>query len=820
VSQNKLNEESFDTFFEHLEILDTFTKDTNTTSDLIASRLPNIYLYFMDKTLENLQNSNVHVPIITLYKKDGTTLEELNTSRNYLISETYERMSDFCDEAENVSCSVLAYVQKAVKSSSLNPNALFSYAYHLDDYDEKSITLLEDALALISTSSELFRFNRDAIYNNLGYLIYTNSQTEKYDKALQYLEKAYKLNSDSVYSLATMSSIYRKQKAYGSAYKVMEHEAYQLLHANRTTLLDKEPNYWIFVRSLIQTSYEFKDYNTTLYVCDLYAKLKDTSYEKCHQYIKEIKSLPKPHTITPLYSFWKLYAQPETYTPKIEQTKLQVASCGTISSYKESLKQKSTSRIQANLLEKFQALYRPHKVPDTLKKLIVLEEALGADTYVTSFYLDPESRERFFDYTFSAEDQALNRKVAQHFLPLAHIDGTGGTVAFWLHEGNSTLLENAPIIMFGSEGQLGIVSKNLKDFLYMLSFGVETTDGTYAQFVSYAEEYYRRPKFMAYRKWLKETMQIEPVQNWKVWGTPKQIEKLQEEANTLYRKKFFAFLNQHLPHNETIVETLKQAKHLVTLQKEKQHLLGLLTSKQTAKTYYLLAKNETKLKRIGNASHKDVEAYYQKAFLLDEHNTTILNAWAKFVSHLEEKKDLTKPKELAHFHQALSHIYGDLNRTVKAEEHAHIAIDLYQKVASNATTTKEKITNYKEVATIYKKIGAPMTAIDYYQKMLDLLEKEQTWRKQYIYKDMAEVYEKEKHYHKSIDYYKQAIALMRNETRKARYYYYIAQHYKRVKERNLTLHYARKAYISSEVNSDLYFDSKKFIEEIKNIKMN
>lgn len=527
----------FNPFFSKLDDLDTNSK--NSTWNLLSKRLSLIYLYWMDKELEIIKNSDINVPIVKLYTKDGKIIEDINSSRDYLLSNIYTELAEFCEDAENISCSALDYYKKAAQSSELNPNALFDYAYELD-LDEESITLLEDTLSLIKVSDRLYDRGTAALYNNLGYAIYKNEITEKYTDALKYLEKAHELENSYVFSLATMASIYREGKSYEQAYNILKNDAYSFFQSSDDELQEKDSNYWIFVRNLITSSYEFKDYNSTKYICDKYEHIQEEKYEYCSDYLEKIS---KFKNIKPKYSFWELYTQPELYVPRKTST-TKVLEVGSVLPYGESLKFKSTSQTQSNLLEKFTELYKPFAVPNTLKKLIEIEEKLGADNYVVSFYLNPENAEDFFYLNFS-EDEEINKKVSQHFLPLSNLDGTGGSAGFWLKDGRNTDLENAPIIAFGSEGAINVVAKNIKDFIYILSLGIEGMDGKYPQYIADGEVAYRREYFMEYRKWLKNTMNIEPVKDWKRQDTPKKIVELQKEANDLYKIELYRMLSKY-----------------------------------------------------------------------------------------------------------------------------------------------------------------------------------------------------------------------------------------------------------------------------------
>lgn len=50
-------------------------------------------------------------------------------------------------------------------------------------------------------------------------------------------------------------------------------------------------------------------------------------------------------------------------------------------------------------------------------------------------------------------------------------DGTGGYAMFWLTRAGQPMTAQ-PIVFFGSEGEVGIVARNLDDYLWMLADGV------------------------------------------------------------------------------------------------------------------------------------------------------------------------------------------------------------------------------------------------------------------------------------------------------------------------------------------------------------
>lgn len=809
---DKLEISDFDSFLEQLENLNTKDKDESNTWNQLTKRLANIYLYWMEKELEAIKNSNTSVSIVELYKKDGKTIKEVDSSRDYLISKVYIEIADFCEDAEYISCSELDYNKKAVQSSKLNPTALFSYAYHILESDENSIKLLEDVLSLIKVSDKLFDREIAALYNNLGYAIYKHDKTEKYADALVYLEKAYSLNNSYVFSLATIAGIYKENNSDKLIYDVLKNDAYKFLHASNAKLRDKDSNYWIFVRKVITSSYEFKDYNSMKYICNKYEEIKEEKYEYCTDNLKKISELKD---IKPKYSFWKLYTQPEMHTPINKNNTTEVLEVGAVLPYGKSLRFKSTSQVQSKLLEKFTKLYKPLIVPDTLKKLIEIEEKLGADNYVVSFYLDPVSKEEFFYSTFSYEDEKLNKEVSSHFLPLAHIDGTGGNAAFWLKDGKNTNLEDTPIVAFGSEGAINIVAKNITDFIYMLSFGVEGMDGEYSQYVANSEVHYRRESFMEYRKWLKDTMNIEPVKDWKISGTPQKIEKLQEEAKDLYEIKLYSMLAKYLKDTD-IQELLIKKQSIKSLEEKKKKLLQVLSKKQSSKIYLNLVKNGKVLKLLYNYSSDEIDKFYGGAYKLSKGNNNILDQWARFNARIKHSNNIVINEEKAQYNHELFKIYKNLGKEKKAKKSKDTSINVYLEMLENEKNYKAKIRINEDLASIYKDANEVQNSIKIYKNIINLdLPKDQEWRKKYFYDDVAGLYDTLEDYTKAIEYYKKAIDTRDKKIDKAIYYQSIANNYELLEDYTKSLEYSRKVFTSVEVNSVLYEESKKTIAKLK-----
>jgi hypothetical protein len=107
------------------------------------------------------------------------------------------------------------------------------------------------------------------------------------------------------------------------------------------------------------------------------------------------------------------------------------------------------------------------------------------------FLSDSETRDWIRAWTGNAEvDGAAFRVFGQ--------DGTGGYAAFWLVRPGAPLVEQ-PIVFLGSEGERGVVARNLADYLWVLAGGFgpfeaiaerePAAEGLSAQFRRFAEQH-------------------------------------------------------------------------------------------------------------------------------------------------------------------------------------------------------------------------------------------------------------------------------------------------------------------------------------------
>lgn len=175
--------------------------------------------------------------------------------------------------------------------------------------------------------------------------------------------------------------------------------------------------------------------------------------------------------------------------------------------------------------------------------------------YAESFWTVEE--DDFFEGWLHEISYEKTKKFNQNVKVFANADGTGSRYAFWFTDGNKNKNE-APIICYGSEGDITLVVENIKDLIKMLSYGCESLYGSfyhgfykdiykdYDNFLEYFISYL--PHFLTFREWMKENLDIEPVsiENLKNSknGECKEIVELHEKAQKKYKDSFTKWQNQ------------------------------------------------------------------------------------------------------------------------------------------------------------------------------------------------------------------------------------------------------------------------------------
>ncbi len=126
--------------------------------------------------------------------------------------------------------------------------------------------------------------------------------------------------------------------------------------------------------------------------------------------------------------------------------------------------------------EEFTALFKGYKVPNEIKSLLEFQTSETIPSYYSNaIYLideDPGIIE-----SISEEEEFVNS-----FVPFAEANSTGSIYAFWVQDKAVKSLDNCPIVVFGDEGGVFIVAKNIKELLQISAYDVEA--------VVFMEEFY------------------------------------------------------------------------------------------------------------------------------------------------------------------------------------------------------------------------------------------------------------------------------------------------------------------------------------------
>ncbi len=305
-AQSEMSDESLDPFFEQIIAFNNQGQEGNTTWNLIAKEIPDNYIEYLDKKLQVMLESNITVPMVTLYDETGNRIRDMNHSRQFFVSQIYNRIGDFYSDEQGVDSWALRYTKKGIKACPLNPNTLHMTSYY-DNNATANVARYDRIMRLINGHEELYEYATTALYNNLGYQIYEANMTQRYDTALTLLQDAYDKDSDFTNSLATISCIYEYKKKQVKSYQVLEKEALNFLNSSDKALENQLTRYWVFVRRLISVSYDLHDYGMTQYVCEKYLKIKDADYEECQTDLDAIAKLSPEAKSHPIYSVWEKY---------------------------------------------------------------------------------------------------------------------------------------------------------------------------------------------------------------------------------------------------------------------------------------------------------------------------------------------------------------------------------------------------------------------------------------------------------------------------------------------------------------------------------
>ncbi len=181
-----------------------------------------------------------------------------------------------------------------------------------------------------------------------------------------------------------------------------------------------------------------------------------------------------------------------------------------------------------NFLENFNGL----TLPDELVKLLAFENDIAKENIYSAGFELAVIAGKYGLKTYSEDSQFLNS-----VLEFANADGSGSTYGFWL-KNNTKNLEEAPIVIFGSEGGYHVVASNILELFQILTYDAEPM-------VSWGKVYYYKdetdfePSEQSdqFKKWLLNNFNIEQTDNADSVVKIAQ-ERYQEEFKT-WMKKYY-----------------------------------------------------------------------------------------------------------------------------------------------------------------------------------------------------------------------------------------------------------------------------------------
>lgn len=326
---------------------------------------------------------------------------------------------------------------------------------------------------------------------------------------------------------------------------------------------------------------------------------------------------------------------------------------------------------------------------DYYTELVKFEKKYGGASFAQSFYIADED-EDFFDSWLSDMPDEKMKEYCDSMKIFANADGTGGHYAFWLTNGN-TNYNKAPIISYGSEGDISIVAENIKDLIKMLSFGAEGMDGSFYHYIdddNIDEEYDFYEEFLSYtpnhekfREWMKTTLQIEPVS---ILGLKDgesesdEIEKMQKKAKRKLEKAFNTWQYQFYPSPEEESNKYRE-KQNTKYKKQKLELTNLLSSKPTPELYLELSKNENVPDEI---DFKQRLQYLKDGHAAYPDNLDIILKIAKNSKHSEFDLAIEFYNKALNINPENSDIYSDIAYAYKnsdKKEYQEKALEFYIK---------------------------------------------------------------------------------------------------------------------------------------------
>lgn len=183
-------------------------------------------------------------------------------------------------------------------------------------------------------------------------------------------------------------------------------------------------------------------------------------------------------------------------------------------------------------LSDFESNFENFEIPEELIELVNFQNSIGDDeNFSDNFYIGRDYSDKSGIIGYSDDEE-----FTDSIIEFAMADGSGSTYAFWIRNGNKNLSE-APILAFGSEGGIHIVSKNIKELLQILTFDVEPSiEWDQIYYFKDEDDYEPTDKTEEYKNWVLEKYGIEPTED---------ADQIVKRAQSIYEEEFQTWLKKY-----------------------------------------------------------------------------------------------------------------------------------------------------------------------------------------------------------------------------------------------------------------------------------
>jgi hypothetical protein len=141
-------------------------------------------------------------------------------------------------------------------------------------------------------------------------------------------------------------------------------------------------------------------------------------------------------------------------------------------------------------------------VPPELQKLLAFDGE-SSDFYAECFELTVDDKGGLRSWS-------KNPEFLDHLFPFAQATGSGSFYALWADDSAKSTSE-MPVIVFGDEGGVHVVAKNLRELLQLLTFDVEPMVDLEGVTFYRDEDHEFSERAEAYQAWLEAELGLESI---------------------------------------------------------------------------------------------------------------------------------------------------------------------------------------------------------------------------------------------------------------------------------------------------------------------